>query len=373
MQTSIAQRMADTAGRPTGFDYLRLGLAAAILCWHSIVTSYGPDVQAVAQSSVARPLVAVLLPAFFTLSGFLVAGSLVRTRTLGMFLGLRALRIFPALAVESLIAALIVGPLLTTDTWAQYFSAPTFHAYFLNILGIPHYFLPGVFEANPFHKVNAQLWTVPSELQCYLMLSAFALLGAVKRRSWFLWATFGTLAVEIIRTAIAYPQWLLMVAGPLPGSLLEVSFLLGALIYLYADRLPWRWTWALASLAVGLVLLDVPGGEWLAVIPIAYATVFFGLTNARKTGLLRGADYSYGIFLYGFVIQQTFVALCPWGRHWWINIAVCLPAATLAAALSWRLVEKPALSLKGQLNRLEALWLSRPKRSNASANSQAAA
>ncbi len=114
---------------------MRLVLAVLIVCWHSVVTSYGLAVQTVASSAPWRPLVAVLLPAFFTLSGFLVAGSLERSKTVGMFVALRALRIYPALAIESLIAALILGPLLTTAPLAAYFSDHDFHLYFLNILG----------------------------------------------------------------------------------------------------------------------------------------------------------------------------------------------------------------------------------------------
>jgi peptidoglycan/LPS O-acetylase OafA/YrhL len=137
------------------------------------------------------------------------------------------------------------------------------------------------------------------------------------------------------------------------------------LIYLYRERIAWRWRWGVGALVLGLVLLDVPMGETLAVFPLAYATVFFGLTNAPKTGVLKGADYSYGIFLYGFAVQQTYVLLAPDGRHWWLNIAVTLPATTAVAALSWHLVEKPALGLRTQLAKLEARWLARPSRASA--------
>src|ERR1700761_3676596 len=114
MLKTIQDRISETGGRSTGFDYMRLVLALAILGWHSIVTCYGSVAQDAVGASPARPLIALLLPAFFALSGFLVAGSLERSRTIPMFLGLRALRILPALAVESLISALIIGPLLTT-------------------------------------------------------------------------------------------------------------------------------------------------------------------------------------------------------------------------------------------------------------------
>ena len=103
---------------------------------------------------------------FFALSGFLVASSLERCKTLFTFLGLRAIRILPALAVEIFISALIIGPLFTTEPAKAYFAAPEFHDYFLNILGDIHYHLPGVFAANPSDAVNGQLWTVPYEMIC---------------------------------------------------------------------------------------------------------------------------------------------------------------------------------------------------------------
>ena len=353
--------MAETGGRSTGFDYLRLGLAIAIVCWHSVVTCYGVDVETAISATAARPLIALLLPAFFSLSGFLVAGSLERSRTIGMFLGLRTLRIFPALAVESLISALVLGPLVTTLPLAAYVSAPEFFAYFLNMLGDPHYLLPGVFQSNPTELVNGQLWTIPYELRCYVILTALALLGAVRRPAILLAVTAAYMAWGLGDIALRHPFYLTYAAGPAPAWLLPASFLCGVLIHAYRERIPWSWPWGLASLAIALVLYDTPAGHFPAVMFVAYATVFFGLTNPRKSGLLKGADFSYGVYLYGSVVQQT-VALSPWGRHWWINAAVSVPVSVLVAALSWRLVEVRALGLKTHLARLEARWLARPSR-----------
>jgi peptidoglycan/LPS O-acetylase OafA/YrhL len=58
---------------------------------------------------------------------------------------------------------------------------------------------------------------------------------------------------------------------------------------------------------------------------------------------------SYGVYLYGFVIQQTLMATCPWAREWWLNILLSVPLATGIAALSWHFVEKPALELRRYL------------------------
>ena len=96
---------------------------------------------------------------FFALSGFLVAGSMERTPKLSQFLTLRIIRLVPALAVEVLLCALILGPLVTNKPLWDYFAAPEFWAYFRNIVGDVHFTLPGVFEDNKLPRiVNASLW-----------------------------------------------------------------------------------------------------------------------------------------------------------------------------------------------------------------------
>ena len=183
--------------RPTGFDYLRLILALSIIVWHSITICYGPLAEAYFWTGPPRPIVYLLLPSFFALSGFLVAGSLERHNVLE-FLTLRITRIFPALAVEVLISALVIGPLLTTVTWRAYFSSYEFRSYLLNLLGNIHFFLPGLFIDNPTPKyVNAQLWTVPIELYCYVFLTASAMFGIVKIKNGLF---YGTMSIVIILT-----------------------------------------------------------------------------------------------------------------------------------------------------------------------------
>ena len=123
-----------------------------------------------------------VLPIFFALSGFLVAASLVRTRSMPIFLGLRGLRILPALLVEITLSALLLGPLLTGFSLRDYYTGTEFFQYFLNCIGYIHYHLPGVFLTHPVPRtVNGSLWTVPYEAKCYLALAALAILGLSKR------------------------------------------------------------------------------------------------------------------------------------------------------------------------------------------------
>jgi peptidoglycan/LPS O-acetylase OafA/YrhL len=77
----------------------------------------------------------------------------------------------------------------------------------------------------------------------------------------------------------------------------------------------------------------------LASLPIAYITVFLGVQNPRKLILSAGADYSYGIYLYGFPIQQLLVHLYPGLRIWYINLLGTMILATMCAFFSWTFVE----------------------------------
>src|SRR5690606_37195273 len=150
----------------------------------------------------------VLLPLFFALSGHLVSGSLDRSNSLGVFLGLRALRIFPALAIDPLLCALVLGPLVPTLPLMEYHQHRQLLEYFQNILGIIHYHLPGVFEDNPITEVNGQLWTIPAELECYILLAALAAVGMHRRRA--LWLGILLVAVAALEYRVIVqdmPGW----------------------------------------------------------------------------------------------------------------------------------------------------------------------
>jgi peptidoglycan/LPS O-acetylase OafA/YrhL len=275
-----------------------------------------------------------------------------------MFLGLRAIRIFPALLVEVVLSAFILGPLVTTLPPQLYFSDPLFFKYMLNAVGDVHFLLPGVFADNPWpHVVNGQLWTIPYELYCYAALAIIALLGLKK------WRVLGPIFVVVV--ALGYLLWILhgTDSSLVPGTngvrkpFLVATFLAGVSIYFYRDVLPWSGWYALAALAISLVL---PGlGQYagfLAPLPVAYATVCIGLMNPSRK-MLRGADYSYGIYLYGFAVQQTMMHFFPVARVWYLNILVTLPIVVLVAAASWHFVERPANGLRSVLKHLETQFL----------------
>jgi peptidoglycan/LPS O-acetylase OafA/YrhL len=68
-------------------------------------------------------------------------------------------------------------------------------------------------------------------------------------------------------------------------------------------------------------------------------------------------DYSYGLFLYGYPLQQALMSIGPEVRHWYLNLLLAIPCAAVVAASSWWLIEKPALSLRRYLKQFEEWYL----------------
>ena len=353
--TSIGQRFAATGSRPSGFDYLRIFLAVAVIAWHTILACYGRQGESAFRYGPFHALPFLVVPSFFALSGFLVAGSLERN-DLPSFLTLRAIRIFPALCVEVLLSAFILGPLLTTVPLGQYFTSPLLAKYLLNVTGYIHYFLPGLFETNPGGgTVNVQLWTVPFELECYVAISLIALVGIFKRpliMFWILVACSIAICGWQSFTGHLWPQD----ASP-PGRMTVLCFLFGVAIFRLKDRWPWSiWLFA-GSLVLSWLCCSVQQLIYLAPLPVAYATIYAGLLNPARTGILKGADYSYGLYLYGFPVQQTVSYLFPAYRHWAFNLIVSLAVTGLFAFMSWTLIESPILGQKKRVLRwVGGLW-----------------
>lgn len=370
--TNLQQSLDVAGGRPTGFDYLRIGLACAVVIVHSVGLSYGGDyADPFFQKPGAHAISMLILPMFFSLSGFLVTGSLDRCKTLFGFLGLRFIRIYPALAVEVLLSAFVLGPIFTTVAWRDYFTDPTFFRYLINVTGHISFYLPGVFLENPSPgMVNRQLWTVPFELYCYFALTILAFTRLARKAAFLLLAVVVFQLGLVARLAVFRPSSLLAdeFPGHVAGPQLVIAFLAGVLVYRFRERLPSGRMPILVAGSLSIVLFSFPAGGFLGVFTAAYATICLGVLNPKKVGILRGADYSYGVYLYGWPIQQALVATGGWARHAIVNATASLIIAFAIAALSWHLIEKPALDLRGPLRRLEELWIRLWRRSPAAAS-----
>jgi peptidoglycan/LPS O-acetylase OafA/YrhL len=374
----------ENGGAGMGFDVLRLALATLILLVHSswIVGTFGvttsilnlifhinPEtVPGLAQATITaehpaimgvnpnvhhltglgRPLTLAYLPMFFALSGFLVTASALRTRRLIPFLGLRVLRLLPALFVEVTLSAIILGAVFTQLPLSEYYASPIFWSYFLNIIGDIHFLLPEVFTKNNTDIVNSNLWTLPWELQCYIVMSVMIFTGIIFRRN-MLAILFGLATVVLIYASVV--DGFQVVPAQVDGPTLVYYFLAGVLMFLWCDRIVFHEGFFLVAVALCYVLMMSPKLVFIYPILLTYITVFLGLFPFPRFSLIKSGDYSYGIYLYGFPVSQAlFAGSLLMGFSLQGNLGVFAPLAVLAtaafAALSWHGVEKHCLKLK---------------------------
>ncbi len=347
--------LAEHNGLGPGFDFLRISLALLIMGVHAVTLTGQSDLL---EHSPLWIVKFSLVPMFFALSGFLITGSASRLN-LSNFLINRSLRIVPALAVDTCVCALIIGPLFTDVSLGEYFSSHQFFSYFLNMVGWVHYYLPGLFEHHLNDKVNGSLWTVPFEICCYLLMSLLISIRWLSDRFSVLRLCVGYLAISV-----AYQG--LKQTFPAPDTPLTqgldilfydertqtiTAFLFGIAAYQNRARIPYsRALFAACLLALALCGLgmDAEAGRLplprLVLLPcVTYAMVFIGLTPVPLPALLRSGDYSYGVYLYHQPFLQIAIQLAP--RISPLGAFVASAPAVLGVAwLSWHFVEKPILA-----------------------------
>jgi peptidoglycan/LPS O-acetylase OafA/YrhL len=345
---SVADKIAEIGGQSSGFNYLRLALATSVLICHSIAINgfaVGQPAYVLTQG-YGRIFHDILMPMFFALGGYLVAGSLDRSRSLITFVGLRVLRIFPALWCDILISALIFGPLFSTLPLHSYFHDHLFLSYLGNLFGWVHYRLPGVFLGNYSDTVNGQLWSVPYELFCYTLLAFLGLVGLYRRRFLFL------LSAIVVQVAIAF-HYHAIHHEIVFRHILVPCFLAGGSIHLYRHQVRLSLPLFLLCVASTVIALAIDG-ELIVLLagPITYMTIYLGLLNPSRNFLITSGDYSYGMYIYGLPLQQALWAGLPFARSEVGNLILALPLTFLLSFLSWHLVEKRALAHKKDLYNL---------------------
>jgi peptidoglycan/LPS O-acetylase OafA/YrhL len=354
---SVGASLAQHRNFGPGFNALRLVLAVLVLCWHSVLVTTPAEFPKAILNGLYRPFFLFRVPMFFCLSGFLLTGSIIRVKSLKVFLVNRVLRIFPSLWMEVFLTGFALGPLMTAYSLRDYFGDRKFFYYMLNLIGRVHNHLPGVFGGNVAqYTVNLSLWTLPIELKCYAVLCLLIASRLLFSKTFMLASVVALMIVKLVSPYIplfsqdATSSIYLMES---PGNQFHVyimfsSFIVGCAAYIWRDHIPLN-KWLFGLSVVSFFALTALGlASWLVPLEIGYATVWLGLLSIPRLPFFGGGDYSYGIYLYAFPIQQTIVHLFPPLRHWYWNIALALPLAIFAAYLSWNYIEKPILALRGK-------------------------
>ena len=328
------------------FTALRLALALAVIVSHAFSVTTGSLHNEPLLATTGFTLGEHAVNGFFAISGFLVTMSFDR-RGWRDYAVARALRIAPALIAATLVTALLVGPVLSRLPPAVYFAEPGVWRFVVQTLTAfkSATSLPGVFADNPFPYPMGTVWTLKYEAFCYVGVFAAGVAGLLRHRALALALAAALLAATVLLDAF----------NPDPGKAVQTSFRLcflfaaGGALYLCRDGIPLSGLIAAGLLAAAWAAHGTPLYNGLLFSLEAYGAIWLGLAPTLvRRGVEPSADLSYGAYLYGWPIQQALVQLFP-GATGAALLGPALILAVLVAALSWYLVEKPALSLKARL------------------------
>ncbi len=179
---------------------------------------------------------------------------------------------------------------------------------------------PGVFTNNTTNVVNSNLWTLPWEFQCYVVMSFMIVTGILYHRK-TLALLFGAATIVLIYASFVYEFQ--VVPAQVAGPTLVYYFVAGMLMFLWRDKIVFHEVLFLIAVAICYVLMMSPKMVFIYPILLTYMTVFIGLFPFPRFSLLKSGDYSYGIYLYGFPVTQALVAGFA-ALHQ--NLAVCRPS-----------------------------------------------
>lgn len=335
-------------------NFVRLFASLMVVFSHSFPLAMGLGNSDFFKQVAGFTLGSIAVDIFFVVSGFLICKSLSAGRGVTEFFWARVLRVYPAVIVLTLLTVFFLGPALTSGEKGSYFNSVQTCAYFIKnvtlIFGVGDV-LPNVFAHNPFpNAVNGSLWSLPYELKMYFLLFCVWMISAGLLKSQ---RVFSLCIVLIVLSALVvrFMAW--------DGSLALVSrlvfmFFTGALYYVARSKITLNF-----SLFIGVVIIDVIAlffSEWafrvLYYATLGYMVMFVSFSWVFNFRFLNGkGDYSYGIYIYSFPIQQIIALLVP-GVGVLGMFTMAVPLIFVAAFLSWWLVEKPMLNIKSGVVRV---------------------
>lgn len=288
---------------------------------------------------------------FFLISGYLIAQSFLNDSNIVRYCIRRFFRIIPGLAGVVLFAVFIIGPVFTILPIKDYFSHGTTWAYLKNIGLYIQYFLPGVFEANPYpDAINGSLWTLPVEVMMYIALPIVFMMFSKKDK--IVVATILAIVLESANVGIA--KWLpdarLVIYGTdMVSALTIIPYFFVGIIFIS----PKLKKYLNLQLAIGVFciaeMMNFSSIKSEIVVFFVLPYFVFSLAFVEKPKFVKcfsKNDYSYGLYLYGFLIQQVIVKLL-WDYQLSLNVyfIICAVITLIFGMLSWYLIERPSQRL----------------------------
>ena len=348
-------------GNNNSLGLLRLILASLVIVDHAFpLGGFGADpVKALTQDQASLGSLAV--GGFFAISGYLIAKSGMSGDVV-QFMWRRTLRIFPAYWGVLLVTGFVIAPIIWVLGYgreiAAYFTPGGGLTYFLSNfrLRIGTWGIHDIFATTtPYGETagisvfNGSIWTLIYEWNCYLMIAVLVLFGVLlNARIIVPIMTAFYFLLQVM--ALVNPDTIALIAPQLAntfGITLTFTFLLGSTLAVYSKRVPYDDRLGILSALVLLVTLRYGGFMLIGTIAGAYLVMYLAARlPASVQWIGKKNDYSYGVYIYGFLVQQVLAYLGVFRLGYVAFVAISLVITFGFAWLSWHGVEKWAMRLK---------------------------
>ena len=320
---------------------IRLILAAVVIVSHSWwLGGYGDEPH---PGGVKLGSWAVI--GFFGISGYLITRSRVQARSAARYCRARFLRIYPGLLVCVAAVAFVIAPVTAGLTGRRYTLPDAFQFFVTNGLsagmrGVAVPGIPGTLDGLPDPgSWDGPLWTLSWEIFCYIIVGV--VLGTLRPKL----ARFALLVPFLLGSAFVFTLdagWGL-VPTPSDWPLVPVlTFLAGSLVYPFREHIPAHPAVVATSGTLVAAISWLGFAPSLVHVPMCIF-LLAGSLHLRLDAVGSRYDISYGVYIYGWPIQQVLASI---GIHTvvpplvfaGISLIMVLPFAWL----SCRYVEGPS-------------------------------
>lgn len=330
--------LGNITSRNNNLNFIRLLSAFMVIVSHSFPICYGENSGDFIYNLTNGKLDigGIAVGVFFVSGGYLIAGSAERKKTAGKFFSARVKRIFPSLIVLILLWVFILGPLLSTLSLRKYFSNVNTYKYLLNMLLIPVHSLPGVFENNIYKNVvNGALWTLPVEFFCYVLCFLAYKLNLFRQKPYITAAFWGGLVAIFAFYVFRNNLFVIRIIRPL------VLYYIGIGFYIFRDKIKIHRGFGVFAILgfVLLILMNCPMVGMLLFFPYMIYFLAFGVSG-KLSGFGMKHEISYGVYLWGWPIQQIVSSFGGCFSVWFINVAVTLIIVIILAVINNIFVEQ---------------------------------
>lgn len=289
---------------------------------------------------------------FFSISGYLIAASYLKSESVISYYKKRVKRIFPALIACSFIMIYFLCPVFGSGPAIDYIISNGAKLAFLDYITLGwHPDNINGFAKNYIHRgmLNGSLWTLGFEFFAYILVSVVFFRKKMVTASCVLVILIAVFTQLAVRNGVKFNYDIDFNRL----SLLTVTFFCGSLLFftrMYCDNVLSKL--ALTSIALLCAIFISEKNEYDLMFYISVPFFIVPLCTMFSDKIINGRfDISYGLYIYAYPIQQVVINTTK--TNFIASLIISFSLILILATLSWVLIERRFIGHKKNIFRLQ--------------------